>query len=418
MTVEHIITLLEEGQLDQAKEGFQAIIEAGSDDERFLLAEELYRLGFLEETKKLLEVLLQNYPDEGELLIFLAETCLELDDEERALLLLENIGFDDPEYPRGLLLMADLYQMDGLLEVSEEKLLEAKRLLPDEPVIDFALGELYLHQGRFSDAIEAYEKALRERSEIGGTSLYQRLAEAYSAGGSFEQALEFYEKALEEKLEINTLFGYALTALQAGNDKLAIEKLEEVKALDPEYHSLYLQLAKAYERDSRLDEAFDNVLEGIRQDEYNKDLYFYGGRLALKLAKEEEAERLLREALALDPGFMEAALVLNKLFIRQERYKEVLDLIRDTDIKEDEEPQLLWDAALSSQHLEEYSEALNKYRLAYTFFKDNQDFLEDFGYFLIEEGKMAEADEIFNKLKKIDPVNTEYLDVLERLNAE
>ncbi|WP_053363951.1 tetratricopeptide repeat protein [Bacillus sp. FJAT-27251] len=418
MTVENITRLLENGELQEALAGYETILKAGTDEEKFLLAEELFRFGFLEETGNLLENLLLSYPDEGELLLLLAETLLEMDEEEQAMLMLEKVGIEDPEYPRALLLQADLYQMNGLFEVSEQKLLKAKQMLPDEVIIDFALAELYAHQGRFTEAIPAYELVLKERQEVAGTSLHQRLAEAYSAGGSFEEALHFYELALEERLEINTLFGYAFTALQAGKNKTAIEKFEELKALDPEYHSLYIPLAHAYEQEEFLEEAFDTVKQGIGQDEFNKDLYYRGGKLALKLGEEAAAEANLREAMALDPGFTEGALVLNKLLLKQERYHEVLDLIEATDLNEDEEPQLLWDAAIAHHHMEQYSLALTKYQQAYTFFKDNKDFLQDYGYFLIEEGKIAQAAEIFSRLKNMDPANDEYREILGRLTEE
>lgn len=65
--------------------------------------------------------------------------------------------------------------------------------------------------------------------------------------------------------------------------------------------------------------------------------------------------------------------------------------------------------------LEEYSQALDKYENAYTFFKNNEVFLTDYGYFLNEEGKSARAAEIFKQLLNIDPSNEEYLDLLQRL---
>jgi len=418
MNIEAITSLLENGNVEEAMANYERILHVGTEEDKFLLAEELFRFGFLEETKKLLESLLQSFPDEGELLVLLAETELELGEEEKAMLILEKVRPEDHEYPQALLLMADLYQMNGLFEVSEQKLLQAKQLLPDETIIDFALGELYAHQGRFSEAIDSYEKVAQERSEVAGVSLNQRLAESYSSGGSFEEALRFYEKAIEERLEINTLFGYAFTALQAGKNKTAIEKFEELKALDPEYHSLYLHLSHAYEHEEMLEEAFATIKSGIQQDEFNKDLYYYGAKIALKLEQEEDAEKLLREALAIDPSFTEGALVLNKLLLKQERYEDVQDVISNIDFNEEEEPQLLWDAAISSQHLEQYSQALNKYQLAYTFFKDNKEFLTDYGYFLIEEGKIAEAAEILSILVKMDPTNLEYQELLERFTEE
>ena len=55
-----------------------------------------------------------------------------------------------------------------------------------------------------------------------------------------------------------------------------------------------------------IDQALKTVKEGIREDEFNKELYFYGGKLALKKGIEQEAESMFKEALALDPGYLEA----------------------------------------------------------------------------------------------------------------
>nr|WP_263325911.1 tetratricopeptide repeat protein [Neobacillus sp. Marseille-Q6967] len=414
--VNKIITLLENGQHNEAIHEYNVVLRNGMPDEKFLLAEELYHFGFLEEAKKLVGTLLEIYPEEGELLVLLGEILVELGDEEQAILELEKISEHDPSFGQSLLLLADLYQVQGLYEVCERKLLKAKEILPNEIIIDFALGELYSDQGEITQAIKAYETVLKEQSEIAGVSVHQRLAELLSASGAFEDALVYYDKALDEKLEINTLFGYAFTALQAGYNRTAIEKFTELKELDPEYHSLYLYLAKAYEYEEELENSLTAVQEGIKQDEFNKELFFYGGKISIKLGKIDLAEKYFRESLALDPGYTEAALTLNKLFLQEERYEDVIELISQLDYAEDEEPQLLWDTAIAYHNLEEYSYASDKYESAYTFFKNNEAFLLDYGYFLIEEGKNDLAAEIFKQLLKSDPTNGEYLDLLERLN--
>lgn len=416
--IQYIIDLLENGHHEKAKQEYEIILVNGTDEEKFTLGEELMQLGFVLEAKNLFEALLEKYPNEGELLILIAEACIDLGEEEEAVLLLERVEEDDPSYVESLMLLADLYQMEGLYEVSERKLKQAKEALPNEIVIDFALGELFLSQGKFLEAIRAFEEVLKVQTEIAGVNVHQRMAEALSAGGAFEDALPHYEKALDDQLEINTLFGYAFTALQADKNQLAIEKFQELKELDPEYHSLYLYLAKAYEREDELKQSLDAVIEGIKRDDFNKDLLFYGGKLSLKLGDEEQAEKLLRESIVVDPEFLEAALTLNKLLLKQERYEDVIEIVKDLERSNEEDPQLDWDAAIAFQQLEMYSEALNKYELAYTFFKNHQDFLKDYGYFLIEEGKHTEAAEIFNKLLLDDPSNDEYLQILERLTEE
>jgi tetratricopeptide (TPR) repeat protein len=413
--VNKIITMLENGQHNEAINEYNVVLTKGQPDEKFLLAEEMFQFGFLAESRALVENLLAIYPEEGELLVLLGEILVDAGDEEQAILELEKISEHDPSFGQSLLLLADLYQVQGLYEVCERKLQQAKDILPDEVIIDFALGELYSEQGEVTKALKSYEAVLKEQQEIAGVSIYQRIAELLSASGEFEEALFYYDKAIEEKLEINTLFGYAFTALQAGYNRTAIEKFEELKGLDPEYHSLYLHLAKAYEREEELEKSLNVIQDGIKLDEFNKDLFFFGGKIAIKLAQPELAEQYFREALALDPGFTEAALTLNKLFFQQERFEAVIDLISQLDFVEDEEPQLLWDSALAYDKLEEYSDALDKYESAYTFFKNNEAFLNDYGYFLIEEGKTDLAAEIFKQLQKGDPTNGEYADLVDRL---
>ncbi|MEH7353779.1 tetratricopeptide repeat protein [Neobacillus drentensis] len=410
-----MINMLENGQHKEALNEYNIVLKNGSHDEKFLLGEELYQYGFLEEAKALVEKLLEIYPEEGELLVLLGEILVEAGEEEEAILVLEKISEQDVHFGQSLLLLADLYQVQGLYEVCERKLLKAKELLPDEVIIDFALGELYSDQGEIIKAMNAYKMVLKEENEIAGVNIHGRIADLLSASGAFEEALTYYDQALDEKLEINTLFGHAFTALQAGYNRTAIEKFNELKGLDPEYHSLYLHLAKAYEREEELDNSLHSIKEGIKQDEFNKELFFYGGKIALKLGKVDEAEQFFREALALDPGFIDAALTLNKLFFQQERYEDVIELISQLDITEDEEPQILWDSAIAYDKLEEFSYALDKYESAYTFFKNNESFLQDYGYFLIEEGKNDRAAEVFKQLLIKDPTNVEYLDLLERI---
>ncbi|WP_445492210.1 tetratricopeptide repeat protein [Niallia sp. 03133] len=413
--VNEIIALLEEGQQEKALQYYNDIVKSGSNEERFVLGEEFFQLGFLEEAKQLFTLLLKAYPEEGELLVLLAESEMELGNEEEAISILEKINSEDASFPQALLLLADLYQMDGLYEVSEQKLHQAKKILPEEIIIDFALAELYAEQGRLMDAINAYKIVLQAETVIGGVNINGRMADCLSAGGAFEEAVTYYKKALEEKVEINTVFNLGLTSLQAGFTQSAIHHLEEVKALDPSFHSLYLYLAKAYEREEMLKEAYEAASDGMKQDEFNKDLYLYAGKLALKLGDEGNAEKQFREALAIDPEFIEAVLLLNKLFFTQDRFDDVMELIQLMEGQNIEEPQFLWDAAKSLQGLEKYSEALNKYRLAYTYFKDQPDFLYDYGYFLLEEGKRKEAAEIFNKLLESDPSNAEYMEIIDQL---
>lgn len=234
---------LEHEDMALAKKYFDEVVQAGTDEEQYYLAEELFTLGFLDETEDLYELLLAKYKDEGELLVRAAEVALEKDDIDSAQDYLEKVNKEDEAYIESLLVLADLYQMQGLFEVSEQKLLEAKQIAPNEPIIDFALGEYYLSQARFASAVQSYQTAVEAGLTIisnGAVSVYERIAEAFAASGAFEEALSYYERALEDKESIDTLFGMGLTAYQAKDYTKAIHALEHLREHDPSYTTLYL----------------------------------------------------------------------------------------------------------------------------------------------------------------------------------
>ncbi|GLH65199.1 hypothetical protein PG301_30380 [Parageobacillus sp. G301] len=413
--IEEIVRLVENGEVDKALALVPDIKKNGSDEEKYELADYLYSWGMLEEAKELLEELSLRYPDEGEVRLFLAEVYTELEEEEKALEILEQIDEDDPLFARACLIAADLYQMQGLEEVSERKLQQAYEKMPDEPIIQFALAELYFSTGQYPKSIPFYEKVLKKEKTIAGTHIPERLAEALSLCGEFEQALPYYDEALQEKIDSRTLFGYGFTAFQAEYYRTAIEKLSELKELDPEYVPLYLYLAKAYEQEGQLEKSYEIAKEGIHVDEWNKELLLYAGKVALKLKKPDEAESWLRKAIEIDQGYIEALTTLCALLLHQERYEEVVSCLEEVMAQGEYDPQFEWDLARAKHKLEMYSDALNHYQEAYTFFKDNVDFLEEYGYFLIEEGNRERAKEIFQQIVRLDPGHIEAADILLQL---
>lgn len=403
------------GEYEKIAQSVEQLLENGQNDERFLTGELLFSYGFFEEAEQIFKKLLTIYPNEGELLTLLAEILTEKGETDEAILLLEKVNSADDAYPQALLLLADLYESEGLAEVAEQKLLEVKQILQDEKVIDYALGKFYQSQGKYLQALAAFEIAITDENLNEQLNINENMAEILSNTGQFEEALPYYKQALANNLEINTLFKYGVTALQAGHNKLAIKKLTELKQLDYEYHSLYLFLAEAYENEGLTEQSLAIIEKGLALDEFNKELYFFGGQLKLKLLAEADAEQYFRQAIALDPTYNEAVIALNKLLRNDERFAEILSLIDYLGEYGEENPQYIWDQAYALEKLERYSEALNKYEVAYTFFKDDEMFLNDYGYFLIEEGKTAKAVEVFKKLLSLNPTNEQYIDILDRL---
>lgn len=417
-SIQEAIKLVEAGQTESGLKKLAEITPALHDEDKATIAQLYYEWGIVDRAIAIVSDLHELYPEESELTCFYAELLIETDQEEEALRVLETIPETDQAYAESLLLMADLYQMQGLFEVSEQKLLKAKSILPDEPVIDFALGELYFAQGAYKKAVAQYKKAAGEKAVVGGVSVYQRLAESLSSSGEFEEALEWYEKAVRENPEPNTLFGYGFTALKAGYPKTAIKQLTELQELDPAYSSLYKPLANSYEEEGLYEEAFETAKEGIRVDEFNKELYLSAAKAALKTKRPADAKDLLQEALALDPGYIEAVHTLLALYLEEEDFESIIDLVEDVRKYGEDDPKFTWFLASAYAGIEEYEKAGREFEAAFLNYREDGDFLYEYAIFLLEEGKRKEALPLLKKIVALDPANEEVHEMIFRIEDE
>ena len=87
---------------------------------------------------------MERYPDEDSLKTALADIAISEGEDDEALEYLSSITPDSEAYLQALLVSVDLYQTQGMFEVSEQKLLQALDLAPDEEIIRFAFSRIVL----------------------------------------------------------------------------------------------------------------------------------------------------------------------------------------------------------------------------------------------------------------------------------
>lgn len=411
--IQDAIRLVEHGDVEKGMTLLNKLKQKATDPEKFEIAEVYLNWGHTSEAMSLFNALLEKYPGDGELLVSVAECCLDEGMDEKAIEYLEQVDENDDEYLRALILQADLYESLGLTEVAERKLTEAHQKDENHPVLSYALGDFHLRQGKFDSSLPLLKKAIDKKAEIEDLTL--RYAEALSRAGKFEESLPFYRKGLDHHKDLYSLFGHGVTAFKAGEFKEAISSLEELKDMDPDYTTLYSVLSEAYEEEGALTEAYEVISEGLKRDEHNENIYLQAARLAYKLHNPDQGEMWVKQALELNPTRIEPLLRLGDQYIREERFEDLLSLYKPLAETKEEIPLMYWHLATANKESENYSEAAKWYEKASELFSEDPVFLEEHAYFLLEEGEQKKAKNILVNLLNQNPERVDIEDVLNRL---
>jgi len=174
------------------------------------------------------------------------------------------------------------YKMD-IIVAKEEKIQEARN--------KFEQGILYFEQGKFEEAIEAFEAVLKEKPDfaegyynLGMVFLrkgenenaekamakaieikpdfieaYFGLGQVYVERGEEEEALKLYQKAIEIKPNEAKIFvNLGALYFSRGEEDLALEALLKAKELDPSLPNTYYQLGLLYYKKQDLTKSVEN----------------------------------------------------------------------------------------------------------------------------------------------------------------
>ena len=106
-----------------------------------------------------------------------------------------------------LMLEADLYQQINMLEVAIDKLIEARDLEPNDPIIHFALAEILYYDGQYLRATHEYQTVLDTGEyEINGINLFARMADCSLQSGNYSDAIRLFDEISDEEMTSDDYF--------------------------------------------------------------------------------------------------------------------------------------------------------------------------------------------------------------------
>lgn len=398
--------------LDNLDSRVQEVLQSDDDEGLFALGETLYQYGLTPQGLEVFRTLYHKYPDEGELLIYFIEGLVTENQIDEALEYLNEV----PVSPEKLLLEADLYQQINMLEVATDKLTEALELQPNDPVIHFALAELLYFDGQYLRASREYDTVLESGEyEVNGVNLFSRLADSSLQSGNYQDALKWYDEMNEQEMVPEDYLKKAVAYEKNDRTQEAIKITKSLLNKDPDFIQAYFYLQQLYENEKMFADAIDIGDEGLRLNQYYKELMYSTGALKIEHGDQNEAVALLKQALEVDPSYQEPLLMLADFYRHQEDYEALIELVQYAN-EEDMDPVFTWQLAYALGQEERDKEAQHFYDLAFVALEDNTDFLKDYYAYLIEVGHIAQAKSILNALLQKEPHEERWHDEYARLS--
>lgn len=406
-------------KLKQAQQKFEQALKYDDDQTLFSLAEELQALGFDQQSEQIANRLLQQYPDADDVRLILAEIAINQGKTDRAQTLLDQIKPSSPVYPQSLLTAADFYQTLNLLEVSEQKLLTAKKLLPKEPAVLFALGELYLSMGRFREASHYYQVLLDQKVEdFAQVSIEQRLAEALAGDGDYEGAAQHYEHLTRNIATDDQLFHLGVLYQNLKQPEKAVKTLLRLQEQHADYSALYRPLVESQLQLGRNEAALKSAQTGLGYDDYNLDLYRLGAQAALRLDNLTKAKTLLQTGLKIDPTATTLTLMLAELLLQQDDAAGSIHLLAPLAEKDDVDPQVDWLLGRAYQQNDQLDDTRTAFFQAYPNYQRDPQFMRDFIHFLQTTAMKKELKSALHQYLHLVPDDPEFVQLLLDLEAD
>ena len=386
---ENVVELLHAGQFDQMASEIEKALQVDSAELLADLAEYLSMMGFSSESRQVYEAISQENTANTDIILNLAEMKVDDGDLDGALALLYQVASTDDNYVAALVMIADLYQLDGVWEAALEKLQEASTL-SDSPLVSFAIAELHYNQANWQEAIDYFAKlSQRQILELTKVSIYQRIGTAYASLGEFENAEKFLEKSLEINHDDTVLFELAQISGVVGEHKRAIDYFKQLDALAPDFDGYAYPYAQALIEENEFDSAFAVAKDGLSKNPTDVPLLHLTSRIAYALHDLKASETYLVQALDLAELHDETIFLLSNLYLLQADYEAVINL---APLLDDDHALARWNIAKAYVELEQDTAALAIYdEIDQSVLADNPEFLLDYAHILIRNGRANDA---------------------------
>jgi tetratricopeptide (TPR) repeat protein len=173
----------------------------------------------------------------------------------------------------------------------------------------FDQGVRFYQQGKFDEAIEAFEDVIINKPDF--AEGYYNLGMAYMRQGDPDRAIEVMDKAIELKPDfVEAYFGIGQAHIDKGEEEQATEIFKKAVAINPSDAKIYVNLGALYFSANRDDLAMEAFLKAVELDPSLPNTYYQLGLLYYKKQEIDESIESFEKYLELAPQAPDAESII------------------------------------------------------------------------------------------------------------
>lgn len=416
-TILEVIDALRNGEypekkINQVIHSLEDIKKEEDLDHLFILGDALVSSGLNDYAEKVYKHLYNLTGHDDEVLAYLCDLYIADNRLDEALSLINSAE----QTPTSLVIKAEIFQQLNMADVAIRNLFLAKEMNED-PVIDFAIAELYFNEGDLEEANRHYQLLLSlGHDNINHIDINLRLAEVTMNLGDLETAEAHFNAADDNSYSNDDFYRQSLLYYQLKEYEKAKSLLDKVISNEPYFISGYILLMNIHETEHNLPEAEAVLHNYIKEDDTNPLIYFHLGRLNFRQNNSESAVSYFLKAVELDGDYDDAYLMLFETLLKTDDTEAIDEILPgiDTHALSGESLYLL---AKIEQENENDENASKFYEDAAALIGDSLEFYIDYYHYLTEIMSPLRTT-VLDKLIQLDPANDEWLLEKERVVDE
>jgi len=304
-----------------------------------------------------------------------------------------------------LLKKAQLYAYADNTEKALELLAKLEGMDPDNSDVFFTKGAIYSQLKRYEKAIEEYHKAISRAEEL--DEVYINIAFEYENLGNYNKAIEYLRKALEiapdnEMVLYELAMSYEFAQLTDESIHFFIDYLNE----NPYSYVAWVNLGTAYNSQGLNEKAIEAFDYAIAIDDLNSSAYYSKAATYIGMEEYVKAIEIYNEILVIDTNFAIPYYYIGECYEKMEDFNAAIDY-HSRSIKHDEFFSDAWlGRGISFYELKKVAQSIHDIRKAISLNEENTEYQLILAEILHKE-KMEGATEIYQKVLKDDPDNTD-----------